>query len=91
MSGFGGHKQINRLVCEYTKAKCTGFWTQYTGFRIASANALFGPEADGCQAEMNIVYHGYETRLAGANWWVPESNHSFEQRLLEEIAADLKK
>lgn len=83
----GGYRAINPLVGRYTTAKSTGFWTQYTGFRMAGATVILAPAATGCSATVSVTYHGREIRAgSGQQWWVLQSNGYLEDQLLSKIA-----
>lgn len=91
LAGWGGIRQMNALVCQYTRQKCKGFWTQYEGFRIADATALFAATPSGCKVDMQISYHGMEERaFQGTRWWILQSNGSFESTILEEVGQRTK-
>lgn len=83
-------KQINDLVKRYTK-QTIGFWSQYQGFRFASATAIFAPKGDGCEITLNAVVHGWEKRLKAGNragWWILESNGRMESEVLADVPAN---
>ena len=86
----GGFEAINRLVGKYTTAKSTGFWTQYRGFRHASAQVVAIPKGAQCAYALTVVHHGFERRQQGENWWVLESNGFLENETLGQIEAKLK-
>jgi hypothetical protein len=88
----GRYRKINPLVGQHTIEKSTGFWTQYTGFRIVSAQAISAPQGAGCSYGITVVYHGREVRSGqGERWWILRSNGWLEDKLLGQIEAKLSK
>lgn len=81
----GNSSVINPLVGQHTTEKSTGFWTLYTGFRIAGAQMTAFPEGSGCQVSFSVSYHGYEIRKGRSDWWILHSNGWFENKMLDEM------
>lgn len=88
---LGRYKEINPLVGKYTAEKSTGFWTQYTGFRMAGASLTFIPGKDSCDTSVAVTYHGLEHRTQGVQWYVLKSNGWLEDKMLGEIEGKIPK
>jgi len=89
---LGPYRKINPMVGQYTLDKSTGFWTQYTGFRMISAQTISAPQGDSCSYTITVVYHGREIRAGqGERWWILQSNGAFEDKMLSEIEGKLAK
>jgi hypothetical protein len=89
---LGPYRRINPMVGQYTVEKNTGFWTQYTGFRMVSAQAVAVSQGDGCSYTITAVYHGREIRVGqGQQWWILQSNGFLEDKMLREIEVKLVK
>jgi hypothetical protein len=92
----GPFRKINPLVGQYTIEKSTGFWTQYEGFRMASAQAIAVPQGDTCSYTVTVTYHGmveidHLHEPSEQQWRILQTNGSFEDKMLSEIEAKLLK
>lgn len=84
LAGYFGN--VNQFVRDYTIRK-TNSMSTYKGFRVESATALLVDDDGRCSVTAKHAYAGFEKRMAGARWWIVESNGKMESEILTAIEA----
>lgn len=82
ISRFGTQNDTVRYLTDAN----TGFWSQYTAFRIDTAMVLFTPSDEGCDVQAEIAFQGWKKRLFDVpRWYALPSSHRLERDLLNAL------
>lgn len=83
ISRFGNQNETVRYLTDAN----TGFWSQYTAFRIDTAMVLFISSDEGCDVQVEVIFQGWKKRVFDVpRWYSLPSSHRMERDLLNALA-----